>query len=221
MPRLKGSLNKLPPTPVGILNDGYEYYYRKDIKAWRIRKKSKVQTTTKIRTLSIKQICNERTYGQSKIEPKFTIREGFSKDRNILSPLSQKMCEFVSTHTWTHWATFTFSEQTNDYGARRNVERFFDRFFIPQESMYYVIESGSKYGRTHCHAILKLGNDSTHYLKEHQHERSHLLFNKWLKTYGRNQVRRFQYNGGAVEYITNYLQKSTIDWDLIGKPTRR
>jgi len=219
MPRPKGSLNKLPPTPVGILNDGYEYYYRKDIKAWRIRKKSKVQTTTKIRTLSIKQICNERTFGESKIEPKFTIREGFSKDRNTLSPVSKSMCEFVSQHTWTHWSTFTFSQETNGYGARRNIERFFNRFLLPEESIYYVVEPGGLYGRIHSHAIIKLGDNKTNYLHEHQNQRADIIFQKWLKTFGRNKIIRFQHKGGAVEYITNYLQKSTIDWDLIGKPT--
>lgn len=219
MPRTKGSLNKLPPKPVGVLTDGYEYYFSKDTKSWRIRKKQKVQTTTKIRTISIKQICNEPTYGESKIEPKFTIREGFSKDRNILSPLSQKMCEFVSEHSWTHWSTLTFSRETSGFGARRNIERFFNRFLREQESIYYVVEPGGRFGRIHSHAILKLGDNSVNYLKEHENQRADYLFQKWLKTFGRNKIIRFQHNGGAVQYITNYLQKSTIDWDLIGKPT--
>jgi hypothetical protein len=64
-----------------------------------------------------------------------------------------------------------------------------------------------------------LGDNKINYLHEHQNQRADIIFQKWLKTFGRNKIIRFQHQGGALEYITNYQQKSTIDWDLIGKPT--
>lgn len=132
-----------------------------------------------------------------------------SKFRNDLCPIAKEMARWVSRHKWTHWCTFTFSRETSANSARRQIERFFNRFNDSGlKTLYFVIERGDRYERIHLHA---LGNFSTNTIAD-------VCWEFWKSKIGRCQIRPFEKEGGAVEYITNYIEKETIDWDLLGNP---
>ena len=134
-----------------------------------------------------------------------------SKYRNALSPLTKEMAAWVSQHKWTHWCTFTFRQETSDNGARRQIERMYERFSnTGLRSLYYVIEEGSRYDRIHGHALGVFESQS-----------ADIVWQFWKSKIGRCQIRPFETEKGAVEYITNYMKKGTIDWDFLGKPKKK
>jgi hypothetical protein len=131
-----------------------------------------------------------------------------SKYRNRLSLNSSTMARWVSEHLWSHWCTFTFKEETSAIGARNQLQRMYSRFnHNGLKCLYFVVEEGTRYDRIHAHAVGLF-----------YHQSDELVFNFWSKKIGRCQVRSFEKEGGAVEYITNYLNKGTVDWDILGSP---
>lgn len=132
-----------------------------------------------------------------------------SKYRNERSKDASEMCQFIRRYKWSHWCTFTFTDETSAYGARRQFTRLFDRFsHSGWKSCYFVVEKGTRYGRIHLHALGYWYDD----------ESAQLVWHWWKSHIGRCEVRSHDPTGHAVEYISNYYTKKTHDWDILGSP---
>lgn len=139
-----------------------------------------------------------------------TAAQSISKRRNLGSTISRSLAEWLRSLEWSHWSTFTFSKETSPIGARRSFERFCRQYSKVIQCSYFCVEYGEAFGRTHIHALLYLKGDNT----------ATILWRYWFKRYGRNEILPFLENpeGDAVNYVSNYILKGTVDWDIIGTP---
>lgn len=142
-----------------------------------------------------------------------SVTQSISKRRNKQSPISEALAQWLRSYKWSHWSTFTFRQEITPISARRCFERFLsqNRRFI--KCAYFCIEYGEAFGRTHLHALLYFENFDT----------VTTVWEKWFIKYGRNEIRSFKENedGDAVNYVSNYLLKGTVDWDIFSTPIKK
>lgn len=121
---------------------------------------------------------------------------------------------YLSQFNWDYFATFTFSEQYSQNGARRAFERFIRKPGIrPVQACFFGIERGAKYGRIHLHGLFQ-------YLPEHR-PAAQTIWKEWFQLYGRAKVEIPECQNDVASYTAKYASKDMYDYDMLGKPIKR
>lgn len=113
--------------------------------------------------------------------------------------------ELLEGIPWDHYATLTFRQSSGPNFAWRAFRRWIRRLERTAELpvIWFVgFEDGNLLGRLHLHALV--GN--TDVLSEET------LTEAW--TAGFSRIERFQPGLGAAHYVTKYVTKDLLDYDI-------
>jgi hypothetical protein len=114
--------------------------------------------------------------------------------------LKKKWVDFLSQFLWTHWVTLTFRDDISSFVAIKRFKKFFKNF-----SYFVVAELHKIRGFAHLHALVNLMPCENNYL---------IYKERWDKEYGWSKWQRYCKKGGASYYITKYVIKNIVDWDI-------
>jgi len=131
------------------------------------------------------------------------------KSPNITAPERTKLRaawgEFLEGLPWDHYVTLTFRRNSGPLRAKatfrawiRRLERKAGRALL----WFLGLEDGNQLGRLHIHALVG-GTDS---LSESTLEEA------WREGFSR--IERFQVGLGAAHYVTKYITKELLDYDI-------
>jgi len=134
--------------------------------------------------------------------------------------------EWLAGFRWTAWGTFTFRpgcprycplehEHKRGWGgdgpspqrAFHHFGRFIDTLKGPRVGVFYCVERGGIGGRSHCHALLRIDAGPMEVTRKG-------VDHAWGDRYGRCQIRAYDSELGAVHYLTKYLTKEPLLWDV-------
>lgn len=118
---------------------------------------------------------------------------------------------------WDAWGTFTFDARFGEDGPSlyRGAHHFekWARHLPHRPGYFYAVERGSRGGRTHVHALLQRGHWPSGVPRL-------ATWRSWFHRFGRCEIlpygfdRRGEPVSGAEFYLTKYLTKAPLTWDL-------
>lgn len=110
---------------------------------------------------------------------------------------------YLAAIPWQYWYTITFKQgDISPAAARRAITGFQDRF--NPDLHFWVTEDGRLYDRTHLHGLLYFVGSSS----------SFMMFDWTHRRYGWCRFSKFDPERGGIKYVTKYLVKQAVDWDM-------
>jgi hypothetical protein len=114
--------------------------------------------------------------------------------------LEKNWIEFLNQFSWTHWVTLTFRDDVSSFVAIKKFKKFFKNF-----SYFVVAELHKIRGFAHLHALVSLMPCENEYF----------VYKEWWdKKYGWSKWQKYCRKGGASRYVTKYVVKNIVDWDI-------
>lgn len=123
-------------------------------------------------------------------------------------PPRDEWTDWLDGQKWDHFATFTFRhenptvKQLRRSAARLQAAAQFERFF-------WICEKGEVGGRHHLHGLMAASGIS-----------NAAVWDWWFTRYGRALVEDYDPDRGAASYVSKYMLKRTVDYDMLLCPPR-
>jgi len=111
---------------------------------------------------------------------------------------------WLNAQQWTYWATFTTRYELSLPSARHMANVIADHCLDYGDLMFWAAEEFDCRDGYHIHTILRTAL-----------ERQKLW--KWaFRRYGRSHIQDYDYTLGAGDYVSKYISKRMVDYDIIG-----
>lgn len=126
---------------------------------------------------------------------------------------------WLSSHRWTHFCTFTTRYKLSVNAARKSMERlhsFLTKQWGLKIKLFWVAEPFDTQYSYHLHALIEIAGKAlsqfSYYIKKAWQIVSR---GKGGKEYNFTVIKRYKPKLGANFYVSKYLQRQNADYDFI------
>ena len=135
--------------------------------------------------------------------------------------MRDELVEWLESHQYDTWATWTFGKAWPEGPSRDSVHRHVSDWITRRcgPKAFYVVERGHSGGRrAHAHGLLTLPAQ-TEIDADGERQR---MWRDWSRRYGRCSFDALLDTGGASRYVAKYALKERLyrlDWRITGDGT--